>query len=265
VKDALAIGPGSTATIGATSGNTLSFIDEIIIPTVSGNTHFGSATHTGTVRLGFTGGFIGSGSIAIDGGTVRIDTDAAADALLFASEQGIAIGTGATSATLDIGGIEVLLSELTGNAQGIITNTGAAAMLTTYNVADTTFAGVIKDGTGQLALIKRGSGALTLAGINTYTGDTTVAKGTLDVTGSIKSAGVTVESGGTLKVDGASLLDSAAVTLNGTGNMTLSGDETIGTLVSASSTSGLTLGANTLTVAPQVRPPSRAPSPAQAG
>src|SRR5579862_832843 len=60
--------------------------------------------------------------------------------------------------------------------------------------------GVIAATTG--AIIKAGSGALTLSGINLYSGATTVSAGTLTVTGSIASSTSTVSSGGTLNGTG---------------------------------------------------------------
>src|ERR1700678_2942299 len=52
---------------------------------------------------------------------------------------------------------------------------------------------------GSLALAKNGAGTMTLSGINTYTGATTVNAGTLNVTGSIASSSLTsVNSGGAL-------------------------------------------------------------------
>ena len=71
------------------------------------------------------------------------------------------------------------------------------------NNLSTEVAGVIQDGgvnggTGG-SLVKTGSGTLTLSGINTYTGATTVDAGTLIVNGSIaNSVLTTVSSGGTL-------------------------------------------------------------------
>jgi autotransporter-associated beta strand protein len=65
-----------------------------------------------------------------------------------------------------------------------------------YNV---TLAGNLSDATGPGTLIKTGAGMLTLSGVNTYTGGTTVLAGALDVTSpsALASNGVlTIDSGG---------------------------------------------------------------------
>jgi autotransporter-associated beta strand protein len=86
-------------------------------------------------------------------------------------------------------------------------------------------------GTGG-ALVKVGSGTLTLSGVNTYTGPTTVNAGTLVVNGSLASA-VTLNSGGMLKgigsvgglvSNGGTLAPGNSIgTLNVAGNFTQNG------------------------------------------
>ena len=61
------------------------------------------------------------------------------------------------------------------------------AILTANASGDSTFSGVIQDGVGSVGLTKSGLGSLTLAGVNSYTGPTTVAGGMLVVNGSIQT------------------------------------------------------------------------------
>jgi fibronectin-binding autotransporter adhesin len=114
------------------------------------------------------------------------------------------------------------------------------------------FSGAIIDGvaTGKMALTKQGTGTLTLSGTgNTYTGNTLVSRGVLEVTGSISGSTITVNNNatsnpGTLAGEGGvgnvtfgagapgpgilvdpstpGNLSMAAVTVNGTLNVSLS-------------------------------------------
>ena len=86
--------------------------------------------------------------------------------------------------TLDINGNSSTIVNLGGT--GIVdTVSGGTPTLTLTNTSNTTFSGVIKNTSGTLTLAKAGTGVLTLAGANTYTGNTTVSTGTLLVNGSI--------------------------------------------------------------------------------
>ncbi|BCU78573.1 hypothetical protein llg_32880 [Luteolibacter sp. LG18] len=103
---------------------------------------------------------------------------------------------------------------------------------------DSTFAGVIGNGTGPTALTKVGTGALTLTGANTYTGATTVQGGALVVNGSLTGSAVTVQSSATLGGSGSitgdvtiqsggklafTVANGVVNGLNITGNLTLNG------------------------------------------
>jgi outer membrane autotransporter protein len=85
------------------------------------------------------------------------------------------------NSTLDLNGFSNTIGSLSGT--GTVLNNGAAtATLTVGNDnSDSTFGGVLQNGTGVLALIKSGTGVLTLTGANTYTGGTTISAGTLQI------------------------------------------------------------------------------------
>ncbi len=243
------VGSGSTGTFAAAAGQTLTLGTGILSYLGGSTTIYGSASATGTVVLAPGSVTDGGGlpiAIQIAGGTLQIGNAAAGTGALAGSDSktvGIASG-----ARLDVNGFATTVNNLGGGGT-IINNGGAGTLVTAFvGSGSSTFSGSIQNGTSTLGLVKTGAGTLTLTGSSGYTADTTVSAGTLVVTGSIGSLGITVADGAVLSVDGAALSDSAAVTLNGTGNLTLTGSETIGPLNSGSATSTVTLGANTLTV-----------------
>ena len=195
----------------------------------------GSNTYTGstTVSVGtldVTGSLASSVIGVSDGATLKVD--------------GSSLGDTTSAVTLTgTGDMTLAGNETIGSLAGAGTVTNGGYTLTTGgNDTSTTYSGVAS-GTGGLT--KAGSGTLTLDGSNTYTGSTTVSVGTLDVTGSLASSVIGVSDGATLKVDGSSLGDTtSAVTLTGTGDMTLAGNETIGSLAGAGT---VTNGGYTLT------------------
>jgi len=90
------------------------------------------------------------------------------------------------------------------------------------NNRSTTFSGVIQDDGFGGALTKIGSGILLLAGANTYTGDTTVNRGVLQVNGSITS--------NTFVNDRGTLAGTGTVYGNIANNGTVSPGDAVGTL-----------------------------------
>jgi fibronectin-binding autotransporter adhesin len=118
---------------------------------------------------------------------------------------------GATSAItvdapgfLDLAGNSQQIGSLTGG--GTVTDGSLAGVrLTTGEAANTLFSGVIQNGAGSMALTKQGTGVFTLAGINTYTGATTIDAGAIELgSGGSISGNVTFADGGagaTLRLD----------------------------------------------------------------
>ncbi len=103
---------------------------------------------------------------------------------------------GSTTATFDLGigsaklqtvngSVTVQLGALQGGANTILSGAAAANAPTTYviggNNNSTTFTGTISDGAGKTAVVKTGTGTLTLTGINTYSGNTLISNGTLQL------------------------------------------------------------------------------------
>jgi autotransporter-associated beta strand protein len=109
--------------------------------------------------------------------------------------------------TFDLNGYDQSLGQLKrwSNFAATVTNSSAdASTLTIQSTADHTFSGVIENGSGggTVALVKSGSHTLTLSGINSYTGDTTVNGGGLNVTGALGASNLNVASVSTLTGDG---------------------------------------------------------------
>jgi autotransporter-associated beta strand protein len=83
--------------------------------------------------------------------------------------------------TVDLHALALTVGDLQGN--GTITNGIAGTPLLTIGSdnGNTTFSGIIQNPSGTIALTKIGTGILTLSGLNTYTGATTINAGTISI------------------------------------------------------------------------------------
>src|SRR5580700_8305516 len=212
--------PTGTAFFGASNTTSLSFEDDATVGGWTFNAGAPAYTFNNSHHLLFDGAGIVSngGSVAIitnSGGTTTFsNASTAGNATITTNNGGSVFFTGTSSGgqavfTTNAGGV-FDISQLTsgGTTAGSIAGAGnyflgANTLTVGSNNLSTTVSGVIADGgagggTGG-ALVKVGTGTLTLSGADTYMGATTVNAGILDVDGSIApSSLLTVNNGGTL-------------------------------------------------------------------
>ncbi len=154
---------------------------------------------SGNITATLSGANTYTGGTTVSGATLKAGSSSA-----FGANAPMTVSAGAT---LDLGGNSNSIGSLDGG--GIITNTGASATLTVTSSTNTTFSGVIKDGSASnlLSLTKAGAGTLTLSGTNTFTGVTTLTAGTLSV--------ATINAGGVAGNLGQASADAGNLVLNG--------------------------------------------------
>ena len=190
-----------------------------------------NAPITGSSRLRVSAAGTGSNVLTVNGnnsnfsgGFELLNGDAAKNTITVGHAN--ALGSGATTVTqgiLNLNGYSVSIGGLAGaNASNsfVQNNSSTPATLTVNSSADTSYAGVIRNGTGDVALTKSGAATLTLGGANTYTGATTVEGGTLNITGSTAAASTVsvggVDASGTPRLAGSGTVN-GAVTLKSAG------------------------------------------------
>ena len=154
--------------------------------------------------------------------TLKLGID---NALPYGAGNGnVVFGTSVNNNTpkLDLNGHNVQMNGLTSSNNATIDNTVAGIYVLTVgnNGQTSTFGGVIKNSAGTLALTKTGNGTLTLSGANTYTGNTTVNGGTLEIVQATLATNSTVSiaSGAVLQLDFSTTNQIAALVLNGVTN-----------------------------------------------
>ncbi|WP_395736508.1 beta strand repeat-containing protein [Prosthecobacter sp.] len=158
------------------------------------NTYTGTTTvNGGTLALSGAGQLSDSSSLVVSGGTFDI---------------------GSVSDT--VAGVQLTSGSISGTT-GVLTST------TTYDMQNGTVGAILG---GSVGLTKTTAGAVTLNGINTYTGATLLSAGDLTVNGSIASSSLTTINGGTLMGTG----NVGAIQLNSGGAINPGGASTAGTL-----------------------------------
>ncbi|ELX0784629.1 fibronectin-binding autotransporter adhesin ShdA [Salmonella enterica] len=227
--------------------------------TLSGS---GSLVKTGTGELTLSGGNDYSGGTTIIGGTLTADHADSLGTGAVANSGVLQVGEGELENTLSGSGslVKTGTGELTLSGDNsysggttIIGGTLTADHADSLGTGAVANSGVLQVGEGELentlsgsgSLVKTGTGELTLSGDNTYSGGTTIAGGTLTAdhadslgTGAIANSGVLQVGEGELEN---TLSGSGSLVKTGTGELTLSGDNsysgattiTDGTLIAA--------------------------------
>ncbi|RDJ20331.1 hypothetical protein DWF00_14190, partial [Bosea caraganae] len=162
----------------------------------------GSFTKAGAGTLQLTGdNSTFNGATIVDGGTLEISGGNS-----LSDTQRATIGLNGTLS-------------LTGGSETLGSLAGDGAVSLGYRLTaggdgtSSEFTGVISS-TGSNGIVKTGSGTMTLSGVNTYTGSTTISQGTLalsDIGSIANSAGVFVDMGATLDVSGIAALSEAVI------------------------------------------------------
>ena len=243
---ALTIGNSNVSNGSVTNPNTLN-------PVYSGNltntpTSGASLTKVGSNTQTLSGSNSYSGGTTVTSGSLVVGNNNA-------------LGTGSLAVnggTLDLGGFSITSTSLTGSAGAVITsntNVSTTGTLTAaVNGVTNTYGGAIVDGTfasslTALTLTSLSSGTEILTGNSTYSGPTTINNGaTLRLTGSLGNTAVAVNSGGVLTAVGNGSTTGAiagAVTVGGNAGIDFTKDGLV--LTPSAGTTTLTVGGLTLT------------------
>ncbi|WP_322517777.1 autotransporter domain-containing protein [Rhodopseudomonas palustris] len=179
----------------------------------------GDVVNNGTLEFARSDAHAFSGAISGTGNLISFGGSVGSGVFTLTGTNTYSGGTTVSSGTLQIGD-----GGTSGSIVGNVSNNATLA----FNRSDaTSFGGVISGG-GQV--VKRGAGDLSLTGLSSYTGATTVDAGTLSVNGSIASSSLTtVNAGaalggtgtvGTTLINGGALAPGNSIgTLNVSGNL----------------------------------------------
>ena len=209
----VATGTGETLDLG---GATNSTFDTSTLGASAQYQGFDSLTKDGSSTWTLTGTTTFTGSVAVNGGILEVSSQSN-------------IGTG----NLALNGGEFLTSASTTMSEGVALGQGTVNTLATVAGTTTTYSGIISDSTTAGALTigdTTNTGTVVLSATNTYSGGTTVAGGTLEVSsqGNIGTGNLTLDNG--------EFLTSATTTISSTVTFTPNETNTLAAVAGTTAT-----------------------------
>jgi autotransporter-associated beta strand protein len=258
----LVLNANRTITLGA-SGGYLSpgyYKTFTVAGQITGSGDLGVIWDVGTVLLSGSNNYSGTTTIGTQGNnywatSLANPTLKLGNANALPSGNALTFGTSASNntATLDLNGYSATVGATTGSSNAVIDNTAAGSATFTMSPASgsANYGGTIKNTVGTISLVKSGAGTQILSGTNTYSGNTSVSAGTLEIAstgllgsgsyaGAITNNGSFIAGSNSNQTLSGAISGSGALTKNGTGTLTLAGTNTY--------SGGTTVNAGTLSV-----------------
>jgi len=228
--------PSGALNLGATSGYTLN-VNAPISGTGGLNLAVGGSGGAGVTNLNARSTF--SGDVTVNSSATGVHKLGVDNAL--PTTAGVTFGS--TAGSIDLNGHAQQIAFLKGSSAGVggIVNSvaGTTSTLTVSGTANGSYSGPIgATGKANIALVKEGSGALTLSGANTFTAGTTITGGKLVAGGTSAFGSGTVTLGTGAILDLASLAVANPLTNHGGTLLNADGFTGTQTLAGTSSFSG---------------------------
>jgi autotransporter-associated beta strand protein/T5SS/PEP-CTERM-associated repeat protein len=188
VNNAGALSSGGISINGGTLGNTSGATITTSVATQS--TWNGDFAFAGPNNLSLNGGTAtvagSSRSLAVSAGVFTIGTLAGSGAFTLTGGGTLALTNANCGPLTDNGLLQIagtgLFTGLSGS--GTLQSSAATALLELDQQSNTTYSGVLRNGTNTLSLVKYGPATVTLSNSSSYTGTTTIYSGALTLVGS---------------------------------------------------------------------------------